>query len=220
MNNLSILFPILLSDVLNPVLFTFMIYAVSSRRPVVTSSAMLLGHTTAYLTCGIVLAYSIEALSTRLANPQTIDFVFEFVVACALLWLVFRTRKDKGKRPDEKTPDFTVGKAFAFGAVVNLVGIPFAVPYFAAIDQLLKSGLDTTGVVTGLVVYNVAYALPFALIPVLTAIMGDRSKPILARINGYMEKASDVIMPVLLLAIGLALLVDSVWYFTQGESFF
>jgi cytochrome c biogenesis protein CcdA len=220
MNNLGILFPILLSDVLNPVLFTFMIYASGSRRPVVISSAMLIGHTTAYLTCGIILAYSIEALSTRLANPQTIDFVIEFVVACALLWLVFRTRKDKGKRPDEQTPDFTVGKAFAFGAVVNLVGIPFAVPYFAAIDQLLKSDLDTTGVVTGLVVYNVAYALPFALIPVLTAIMGDRSKPILARINGYMEKASEVIMPLLLLAIGLALLLDSVWYFVRGESFF
>ena len=220
MNNLGILLPILLSDVLNPVLFTFMIYASGSRRPVVISSAMLIGHTTAYLTCGIILAYSIEALSTRLANPQTIDFVIEFVVACALLWLVFRTRKDKGKRPDEQTPDFTVGKAFAFGAVVNLVGIPFAVPYFAAIDQLLKSDLDTTGVVTGLVVYNVAYALPFALIPVLTAIMGDRSKPILARINGYMEKASEVIMPLLLLAIGLALLLDSVWYFVRGESFF
>lgn len=220
MNNLGMLFPILLSDVLNPVLFTFMIYAVGSKRPVATSSAMLLGHTVAYLTCGVVLAYSIEALSTRLANPQSIDFVIEFIVACALLWLVLRTRKDKGKRPDEKTPEFTVGKAFAFGAMVNLIGIPFAVPYFAAIDQLLKSGLDTSGMVTGLVVYNVAYALPFALIPVLTAIMGDRSKPILARVNGFMEKASDVIMPILLLAIGLALLVDSVWYFARGESFF
>jgi len=220
MNNLGILFPILLSDVLNPVLFTFMVYAAGSKRPVVTSSAMLLGHTAAYLTCGFVLAFTIEALSTRLANPQNIDFVIEFVIACALLWLVLRTRKDKGKRPDEQTPDFTVGKAFAFGAAVNLIGIPFAVPYFAAIDQLLKSGLDTGGMVTGLVIYNVAYALPFALIPILTSIMGDRSKPILARVNGYMEKASDVIMPLLLLAIGLALLVDSVWYFVRGESFF
>ena len=220
MTNLGILFPILLSDVLNPVLFTFMIYAVGSKRPVVTSSAMLLGHTASYLTCGVILAYSIEAISVRLANPQSIDFVIEFVIACALLWLALRTKKDKGKRPDEQTPEFTVGKAFAFGAVVNLVGIPFALPYFAAIDQLLKSGLDTNGMVTGLVIYNVAYALPFALIPILTAIMGDRSKPILARVNGFMEKASDVIMPLLLLAIGLALLVDSVWYFMRGESFF
>ena len=220
MNNLGILFPILLSDVLNPVLFAFMIYAVGSKRPVITSSAMLLGHTTAYMTCGVLLAYTIEKLSDRLANPQFIDFVIEFVVAIALLWLVLRTRKDKGKRPDEQTPEFTVGKAFAFGAVINLIGIPFAVPYFAAIDQLLKSDLDTAGVVIALVAYNLAYALPFALIPVLTAIMGDRSKPILARVNGFMEKASDIIMPVLLLAIGLALLVDSVWYFVHGVSFF
>ena len=181
---------------------------------------MLLGHTAAYMTSGVVLAYTLENLSTRLANPQTIDFVIEFIIAIALLWLVLRTRKDKGKRPDENTPEFTIWKAFAFGAAVNLIGIPFAVPYFAAIDQLLKSGLDTAGMVTGLVIYNLAYALPFALIPVLTAIMGDRSKPILARINGFMEKASDVIMPILLLAIGLALLADSVWYFVRGESFF
>ncbi len=220
MNDLGMLFPILLSDVLNPVLFTFMLYAVGSNRPVATSSAMLLGHTAAYMISGVVLAYTLEKLSTRLNNPQSIDFVIEFVIAIALLWLVLRTRKDKGKRPDENTPEFTIWKAFAFGAAVNLIGIPFAVPYFAAIDQLLKSGLDTVGVITGLVIYNLAYALPFALIPVLTVVMGDRSKPILDRINGLMEKASDVIMPLLLLAIGLALLLDSVWYFVRGESFF
>jgi len=220
MDNWGLLFPILLSDVLNPVLFTFMVYAAGSKRPVATSSAMLIGHTTAYMTCGVILAYSIEKLSARLANPQTIDFIIEFVIACALLWLVFRTRKDKGKRPDEQTPEFTVWKAFGFGAVVNLIGIPFAVPYFAAIDQLLKSDLDSAGVITGLVIYNIAYVLPFMLIPILTAIMGDKSKPILARVNGMMEKASDIIVPLLLVLIGLALLSDSVWYFVNGQSFF
>jgi cytochrome c biogenesis protein CcdA len=220
MDNWGILLPILLSDVLNPVLFAFMVYAAGSKRPVAASSAMLLGHTAAYMTCGVILAYGIEQLSTRLANPGTIDFVIEFVIALALLWLVLRTKKDKGKRPDEQTPEITVPKAFMFGAAVNLIGIPFAVPYFAAIDQLLKSGFDTTGMITALVLYNMAYALPFLLIPLLTAIMGDRSKPILARVNGAMEKASDVIIPLLLLLIGLALLADSVWFFIRGESLF
>lgn len=220
MDNWAVLIPILLSDVLNPVLFTFMIYAAGSKRPVATSSAMLLGHTAAYMTSGVILAYSIELLSTRLANPQTIDFVIELIIACGLLWLVFKTRKDEGKRPDEQTPEFTVFKAFTFGAAVNLIGIPFALPYFAAIDQMLKSDLNTSGVVLGLVIYNLAYALPFLMIPLLTAIMGDKSKPILARVNGVMEKAGAVIMPLLLLAIGLALLLDSLWYFIRGESFF
>ena len=220
MNNWGLLFPILLSDVINPVLFTFMVYAAGSKRPVAASGSMLMGHTVAYLASGVFLAYTIEKLSTRLANPQTIDFVIEFVIACALLWLVLHTRKDKGKRPDEQTPEFTVWKAFIFGAAVNLIGIPFALPYFAAIDQLLKSDLDTIGVLTGLVIYNFVYALPFLLIPLLTAVMGERSKPLLARVNGLMEKASDIIMPLLLLFIGLALLLDSVWFFVRGESFF
>ena len=220
MDNWGILVPILLSDVLNPVLFAFMIYAAGSKRPVATSSAMLLGHTATYISFGVILAYGIEQMSTRLANPKSIDFAIEFVIALALLWLVLRTRKDKGKRPDEQTPELTIPKAFMFGAVVNLIGIPFALPYFATIDQLLKSGLDTTGMIVGLVLYNLAYALPFLLIPLLTAIMGDRSKPILARVNGWMEKASDVIMPLLLLVIGLALLLDSVWFFIHGEPIF
>lgn len=220
MDNWAILLPILLSDVLNPVLFTFMVFAAGNRRPVATSSAMLLGHTTAYMICGVILAYSIEQLATRLANPKTIDFVIEFIIACALLWLVIRTRSDSGKRPDETTPQLSLGKAFVFGGVVNLIGIPFAIPYFAAIDQLLKSDLDTGGVLVGLVMYNLAYALPFLLIPFLTAIMGERSKPVLTRINGLLEKASAVIMPVLLLLIGLAFLLDSVWFFIYGESFF
>jgi cytochrome c biogenesis protein CcdA len=220
MNNWGLLFPILLSDVLNPVLFTFMVYAAGSKRPVATSGAMLLGHTIAYITSGVILAFTITKLANRLENPQTIDFVIEFVIACALFWLVLHTRKDKGNRPDEQTPQFTIWKAFAFGAVVNVIGIPFAVPYFAAIDQLLKSDLDAVGVMTGLVIYNLAYALPFLLIPLLTAIMGDKSKPLLARVNGVMEKASAVIMPLLFLLIGLALMLDSVWFFVYGESFF
>ncbi len=130
MDNWAVLVPILLSDVLNPVLFTFMVYAAGSRRPVVTSSAMLLGHTVAYMTSGIVLAYSIERLSARLANPQTIDFVIEFVIACALFWLVFQMRKQDSKEPDDQTGEFTVWKAFSFGAVINLIGIPFAVKFY------------------------------------------------------------------------------------------
>lgn len=220
MDNWGVLVPILLSDVLNPVLFTFMVFAAGSKRPVAASSAMLLGHTAAYIACGVILAYSIDMLSERLANPQTIDFMIEFVLGCALLWLTFRTRKDPGKRPDEQTPDFSVWKAFSFGALVNLIGIPFAIPYFAAIDQLLKSDLSTGGIVGGLLLYNAAYAIPFMLVPLLTWVMGEKSKPILARVNGIMEKAGEFIMPLLLLIIGLALLTDSIWFFVTGASFF
>jgi threonine/homoserine/homoserine lactone efflux protein len=220
MDNWGLLLPILLSDMLNPVLFTFMVYAAGTRRPVIASAAMLLGHTVAYFVGGIVIALGLERISERLANPLAIDFVIEFIIGAVLLWLALRTRKDTGKRPDEQTPEFTPWSAFGFGAIVNIIGIPFAVPYFAAIGQFLKSDLSTGGVLVALLLYNLVYALPFLMIPVMTAVMGDRSKPILARINNFMERVSAYLMPVLLGIIGFALLVDAIAFFIKGEPLF
>jgi cytochrome c biogenesis protein CcdA len=220
MENWGILLPILLSDVVNPVLFAFMVYAAGSSRPVLSSSAMLLGHTLAYFTGGMVLIGGMEAISTRLANPLSIDFVIEFVLGAVLLWLALRTRKDSGKRPDEETPEFSTWDAFKFGAIVNIIGIPFAVPYFAAIDQFLKSDLSGTGVVLALLTYNLAYAVPFLMIPVLSAVMGEKSKPLLAKVNAVMERISSFLMPLMLGLVGLALLADSMTYFIYGESLF
>ena len=220
MDNWGLLLPILLSDVVNPVLFAFMVYAAGSSRPVLTSSMMLLGHTVTYFVGGIVLALALERISDRLANPQFIDFGIEAMIGLALLAVAFRTRTDQGKRPEEETTEFTPIAAFGFGSVVNLIGIPFAVPYFAAIDQFLKSDLDTGGVLLALLAYNLAYAAPFIMIPLLTAVMGEGARPILARINSVMERVSGFLMPALLGLIGLALLVDSIKYFVTGSSLF
>jgi hypothetical protein len=58
------------------------------------------------------------------------------------------------------------------------------------------------------------------MIPVMTAVMGERSKPILARVNNFMERVSGYLMPVLLGIIGLALLVDAIAFFIKGEPLF
>jgi cytochrome c biogenesis protein CcdA len=216
----TVLFPILLTDIVNPVLFAFMVYAAGARQPVLLSSSMLLGHTAAYFSAGIVLALFMESITARLANPQLIDFVIELILGFVLLWLAFGSRKNTGKRPDEETPDLTVLSAFAFGAVVNFIGIPFAVPYFAAIDHILKTDPSTTEAVLMLLSYNLAYAVPFALVPVLSAVMGERAKPILGRINEVLDKISGFLMPAMLGIIGLALLADALKYFYTGSSLF
>ena len=46
----------------------------------------------------------------------------------------------------------------------------FAVPYFAAIDQILKTVLSATQAVLVLAAYNLAYALPFTVVPLLSAL--------------------------------------------------
>lgn len=214
------LLPILLADVVNPVLFAFMVYAAGTGRPVVNSTAVLIGHTVAYLAAGITLSFALESVSERLANPKRIDFVVEFLVALALLWLAFRSASADEREPGEKSQQLTPVSAFGAGVIINFVGIPFAVPYFAALSQVLKADLNFHESLAVLLAYNVLYALPFITIPILVVIMGDRSQAVLARITVMLTKASGFLMPILLALVALLMLADSVSYFLSGQPLF
>lgn len=216
----TVLFPILLTDIVNPVLFAFLVYAAGTDRPVALSSSMLLGHTMAYFGAGIILALFMESIADYFKSPHLIDYLVQLVLAFLLLWLAFGSRKDTGKRPEEAPPQFTIVSAFSFGAVVNFIGIPFAVPYFAAIDQILKTDFSTAEVVMMLLSYNLVYALPFATVPVLSAVMGEEAKPVLAKVNRIMDKISGFLMPAMLGLIGLVFLVDALAYLVTGTSLF
>jgi len=86
----KVLVPILITDVLNPVLFGFMVYTAGTHRPKTNSIAVLVGHTTAYLCGGIVLALGFERIAHRLANPKFIDFIIELIVGLILIWTGYR----------------------------------------------------------------------------------------------------------------------------------
>lgn len=153
--------PILLADVVNPVLFAFMVFAVSTQRPVINSTAILLGHTLAYFSAGIVIALGLERITVRLANPHHIDFIISLVVGILLLWVAFLSSKKKYKQQNKENTDLTPLKALGLGAVVNFVGIPFALPYFAALDQILKADFTVAEALIVLASYNLFYALLF-----------------------------------------------------------
>jgi len=214
------LFPFLLTDVVNPVLFAFLVYAAGTDRPVALSSSMLLGHTTAYFGAGLVLAVFMERITEYLSIPHTVDFVIGLILGLALLWLAFSSKKDPGKRPAEDTPKFTILSAFGFGAVVNFIGIPFAVPYFAAIDQILKADFSAVEAVLVILGYNLAYTLPFILEPILSAVMGEEARPLLSKINTVLDRISGFLMPLMLGILGLALVADAVHYFIRGSALF
>ena len=181
---------------------------------------MLLGHTLAYFGAGIILALGFERITHRLANPHTIDYIIGLIVGVLLLWVAVRSRKQKERQQSEYSGELTPVSALGTGAIVNFVGIPFALPYFAALDQILKADFTATQAVIMLVAYNLLYALPFAIVPVLSAIYGDHSRSLLQRINASFDRVSQYLMPLLLLAVGTALVADSILYLVTGSGLF
>ncbi len=100
------------------------------------------------------------------------------------------------------------------------MGLPFALPYFAALDQILKADLTVSGSLLVLVIYNLGYALPFLTVPVLALVLGDGSSEVLSRINDKVDRASTVLMPLMLALVGVALVADAILYFTRGQGLF
>ena len=216
---LAILVPMLLVDVLNPVLFALLVLAAGSSRPVVNSSTMLLGHTAAYFLAGFAVSFALEQVSERLANPERIDFAIGGVIGVLLIWAFFRMRGSDAPAANEPEWELTPLRCLGFGALVNFIGIPFALPYFGAVDQILKADLDTAGSLTVLALYNIGYALVFAVVPVSVAMLGDRAKPLLERINQFLVRASEVAMPWMILLLGVWLLFDAGYFFVVGRPY-
>lgn len=217
----TVLTPILLADVVNPVLFAFMVYAVGTDRPLSNSVSALLGHTASYLGFGIALAFVFDFIMAGLANPKPVDFVISLVVGVLLLWVGWQSRvSSKQEKKEPQVEQLTPIKAFGIGAIINVIGLPFALPYFAALDQILKADLTITGSVMVIVGYNLLYALPFLLVPALVMMMGDRSRPLLTRINEKVDRISAYLLPAMLLLVGIALVVDAIKFFIYGEGLF
>ncbi len=219
------LLPIVAVDALNPVLAAAVIFALGTRKPYSAAFWVLFGWFAVYFIAGLGLAVGLERITGRLASPQPMDFVIQTPIAVGLIWLAYKSARESEKPkaprhvPQTGGSSHTLGtfSGILLGATINLVGLPFAVPYFAAIDQMLKVDLGFTGAMTALAIYNLVYLLPFATLALLRFIYRDQADVLFERINAWMEKAAAVVMPIMLFLIGAVLIVDTVMYFTTGN---
>lgn len=223
---LAYLVPIVIVDTMNPVLAAAVIFALGTRRPYRAAFWVLSGWFAVYFLAGIGLAVGLERISGALASPRQIDFAIQTPIALAMIWVAYTSARDSEQPkankhvPQAGDSNHTLGASsgILLGATINLVGLLFAIPYFAAIDQMLKADLSVGGAIFVLALYNLAYILPFATLALLRFIYRDQADVLFEHINTWMEKAGAVIMPVMLFLIGAALIIDAVLYFATGTS--
>jgi cytochrome c biogenesis protein CcdA len=215
------------TDALNPVLLAAVIYALGSRHPYASAIALLTGYAVSYFAAGIALALGFEAIFDYLRTPRPIDFLnlrtprpIDFLISSALgvvlLAFAWRTRRSGSsprRRELRRPPMLGLGRSVLLGVQVNLLGLSFALPYFAAIDQILKADLDTAGALAVLALYNALYVAPFGVLVALRALLGERGDRLLARTNESVDRASAVVMPLLLGGLGALLVADGASYF-------
>ena len=216
--------PILVSDILNPVLLAGVIFGLGSRRPFLNSTLLLLGWFVTYFTAGILLALGLDAMIDFFKTPRPIDFVVETILGLLLIglgvYVVRSGQRQKQGREFDDADTLSSGTSFWIGASINLLGMPFAIPYFAFLGQILKADLDWMGALIVLLIYNLLYVLPFSLLIFIRLIYREESDVLFKSISDAMEWLSAILMPILLFLVGGALLADAFVFFSTGNPLF
>ena len=220
--------PILLVDVLNPVLFAIVVLQLTGAQPILRSTAVILGHSCAYLVFGLLVMFGLAEIMQPLIdrvvevylNPVPFDFVVGLLIGVALIafamnW-IFRAPLDEEPK-QQATPDGqqSLLASFMVGVSIKVVGVPFALPYYGFISELFRTEVQSK--VAALIIYNILYALPFALLPIAFSFWGANIIDRLEALNVFVARASSWLLPRLFALLGLVFVIDAIKYFLTGN---
>ena len=105
--------------------------------------------------------------------------------------------------------------AFSVSAGMTLVGLPGALLYFAAIDQVLRANLASPSVVVAIIYYNLVLVSPLLLVILLRRLLGGMVDPLFAAISRFFERWGKKIVLFALLGVGTILALDAIGWFVE-----
>jgi cytochrome c biogenesis protein CcdA len=201
-----------------------MLAMLAAPRGLAACVAFLLGILAVYLPSGIIIALGLGAVFERVGEalaealtktPGTSDLALQIAIGVALLafgWKLSGTRQKRAEKAAQRT-GLGLLESFTLGAGLMIVGMPGALPYFAAVDQILRADTSTSGAVLALAWYNAVFLLPLALVPVLRVALGGRSQPFFDAVSRFFEVWGRRLIAAVLLLLGGLLVVDGVGWF-------
>jgi len=198
----------------------------SSQRPVQATMTFIVSTFIVYYACGILVFMGLDGLFDAIGyrleqwwtHPDATDLIFELAIGLLMIVIAFAMMQPDKKSPKRQPKSMSPVGVFAFAAVLVVVGMPGAVPYFAAIDMMLRADLSDVAAAWALFYYSAIFVLPLVAIVVVRVALGDRSKPIFAAVNRFLEHWGKRVVIIVLLLLGMVLLADSIGWLL-GRSF-
>jgi cytochrome c biogenesis protein CcdA len=221
---LLVIAPISLVDStsITPLCIVPLIMLLSKEQPIFRASAFLFGIFTAYLVGSLLLLFGLqqvfaqinEVVSEKLKNPDTLFLVAQIAIGVCMLAFGSRMANARESKQDRRpTESVSATQAFIGGAMLTIVGLPGALPLFAAIDQILRADPPLQDKIIAMLFYNALFILPLFSAVLVRVVLGERSVPMLNRINDIVTRVGRRVLIVALVIAGAVLIIDGVGWF-------
>lgn len=212
-------------DSLNPTATAIQVFLLSTPKPIARSITFVIGVFTAYCTVGLLitlgLGEAIAALVNQvgLALPGSILYGLQFLLGVVLLVIGWKFNSSNERKTERRPQKLTLTDTFVLGLAVTIWESPTALPYLAAIQQIMRANLGWLSIIAILGLYNLIFVFPLIVLLGIYIVLQGRSAALLYRINRAIEQWGPRILRVVLIVLGAALILDSVAY-TFGRPLF
>jgi cytochrome c biogenesis protein CcdA len=196
----------------------------ATKKPFLTAIAFVAGKFTPHFLFGLLIAVGLDsafdALKLRAKDawqsPDNWLVAAQLIIGVAMIVVaILVSRGSKDPASPKSTKPVTPLGAFSVSAGMTLVGLPGALLYFAAIDQVLRANLTSPGVVVAILYYNLVLVSPLLLVILLRRLLGGMVDPLFAAISRFFERWGKKIVLFALLGVGTILALDAIGWFIE-----
>lgn len=198
--------------------------SLATQRPFLTAIAFVAGKFTPHFLFGLLIAVGLDAafdylkLRAREAwqDPDYWLVAVQLIIGIAMIVVaILVSRGSKDPASPKSTKPVTPLGAFSVSAGMTLVGLPGALLYFAAIDQVLRANLASPGVFIAILYYNLVLVSPLLLVVLLRRLLGGMVDPLFAAISRFFERWGKKIVLLALSGVGAVLALDAIGWFIE-----
>ena len=196
----------------------------NGRHPITGSLSFISGGFIVYFIFGIFILLGLDTLIDEYAErfirymksePDCVELVIQILIGFIMIYFAwhFSRKAPPLNKTKSYNSDITPVQAFTLSASINIIGMWGALPYFAAMTQILKADLETPSMLLVLAFYNFIFALPLIGFIVLRVMMGDKATVLLEKITSFFSHWGKQIFIISLYFLGPLLIADGIGWF-------
>ena len=205
-------------DSINPSALVVTIYLLTHRSPASRVVAYLATVFVVYLTIGALLMLGTGTLWDTVSAwlESTVAYAVQLVIGGALLVYAILApspseSESEAKSPKPRSPHW--GAMVLLGRTVTDLEVPTALPYLAAVGVMTTAELPVAEWAVLLVIYNVIFIAPPALLYLIARALGSRVESRLPGISARLQREAKTTWLWILGIVGFFLLSDALSYF-------